>query len=47
MFFSIDAPYFSVSNITYDTTVVPEPSTLIVIAAGFLGLSGLKLRRKC
>ena len=50
MFFSNDAPYFSVSNLSYepenDPTPVPEPSGLLALSGSLLALGGLIRLRK-
>jgi|GEM_PF-936207 len=49
IFFSIDAPYFGASNMTYEpvSTTAPEPGSLLALVAGFLSASGLwKIKRK-
>jgi len=42
--FSTDAPTFQISEITYEP--VPEPGTIILVAAGLLGLGGLRFARR-
>lgn len=46
MFFSLDAPIFTVDNVSYQP--VPEPSTLVLLVFGLVGLGGWRLYgRKC
>lgn len=43
MYFSFEAPFFSVDNVVYEP--VPEPATFVLLAAGLLGLGGWRLVR--
>ena len=42
--FSTDAPFFEITDVTYEP--VPEPGTIILVAAGLLGLGGLRFARR-
>jgi hypothetical protein len=44
MVFSPSAPLFSVANVSFEP--VPEPSSLILLASGILGLGGLRSFRQ-
>lgn len=47
MFFSTDAPYFSVSNVSYElVNTVPEPGAGAVMITGLVTLPGLRLLRR-
>lgn len=44
LYFSLDAPIFSVDNLIYEP--IPEPSTIVLLTVGLVGLIGLQRKER-